>query len=301
MKRIILALSFAALWPATATWAQLYPPNEAGVSVAQIHTLVRDVDATKKFWILLGGKPIRIDGTDVMKFPGVFIFMQRGTPSGPSNGTSVDHIGFWQQDPKGLIPKLIAEHVNMDPQTPTVGVGYGYVYTPDYVKVDVVGRGTPATPDMQHSPATAQMLNTFLKTSQGAFDHIHFLWPVPMEAQAWYGKMFGAQDPYPTESNLRGGPNFPDGRAFTILAGVRLAQGRTVTAPATGVVPTRGRALDYIGFEVKNLEAFCKKLESQGVKFDHPYSKSRHKSFANADLTDPWGASIELTEGLNRF
>jgi hypothetical protein len=64
---------------------------------------------------------------------------------------------------------------------------------------------------------------------------------------------------------------------------------------------TKGRTLDHIGFEVTNLEAYCKKLEGNGVKFDEPYSKSRHKDFASAMLTDPWGVFIELTEGLRRF
>jgi len=49
-----------------------------------------------------------------------------------------------------------------------------------------------------------------------------------------------------------------------------------------------------------NLEAFCKKLEASGVKFEKPYSKSHHKDFASAELTDPWGTSLELTEGLSR-
>ena len=31
------------------------------------------------------------------------------------------------------------------------------------------------------------------------------------------------------------------------------------------VTATRGRALDHIGFEVRNLEAFVKKLEAQGI------------------------------------
>jgi hypothetical protein len=73
------------------------------------------------------------------------------------------------------------------------------------------------------------------------------------------------------------------------------------TAHADPSAPTKGRALDHIGFEVTNLEAFCKKLEAKGVKFDAPYSKKRHKSFASAELTDPWRVSIELTEGLRRF
>ncbi len=52
---------------------------------------------------------------------------------------------------------------------------------------------------------------------------------------------------------------------------------------------------------MKNLEVFSKKLEANGTKLDEPYSMTRHKSFASARLTDPFGVSIELTEGLNRF
>jgi catechol 2,3-dioxygenase-like lactoylglutathione lyase family enzyme len=71
-------------------------------------------------------------------------------------------------------------------------------------------------------------------------------------------------------------------------------------APASPV-PTEGRALNHIGFEVKNLKAFCRKLEANGVKFDLTYSKTRHKGYASAELTDSWGTSIELTEGLNKL
>ena len=55
--------------------------------------------------------------------------------------------------------------------------------------------------------------------------------------------------------------------------------------------------LDHIGFEVTNLEAFCKKLEAAGIKFDRPYGKLA-SGFGLAFLTDPWGTYIELTEGL---
>ena len=66
-------------------------------------------------------------------------------------------------------------------------------------------------------------------------------------------------------------------------------------------VPTKGHVIDHIGFEINHLEAFCKTLAASGVKFDQPYSKKRHKGFASAELTDPWGTSIELTEGLSKF
>jgi hypothetical protein len=69
---------------------------------------------------------------------------------------------------------------------------------------------------------------------------------------------------------------------------------------ATPQAPTKGRMLDHIGFEIKNLEAFCGRLEMRGVKLDRPYTKGQD-GIGTAWLTDPWGTSIELTEGLNRF
>jgi catechol 2,3-dioxygenase-like lactoylglutathione lyase family enzyme len=59
--------------------------------------------------------------------------------------------------------------------------------------------------------------------------------------------------------------------------------------------------MDHIGFEVKNLEAFCKKLDAQGIKFDSPYRKFPAAGIAVAFLTDPEGAYIELTEGLDQY
>jgi len=66
-------------------------------------------------------------------------------------------------------------------------------------------------------------------------------------------------------------------------------------------VSTKGRMLDHIGFEVRNLEAFCKRLEASGVKFVRPFRKTPGDPVATAMLVDPWGTSIELTEGLSRY
>jgi catechol 2,3-dioxygenase-like lactoylglutathione lyase family enzyme len=63
---------------------------------------------------------------------------------------------------------------------------------------------------------------------------------------------------------------------------------------------TEGRMLDHIGFEVRNLEAFCRLLESRGIEFDQAYRRLPN-GFALAFLTDPWGTRIELTEGLAEF
>ena len=68
-----------------------------------------------------------------------------------------------------------------------------------------------------------------------------------------------------------------------------------------GRAATKGRAIDHIGFEIKNLEAFCKKLEAKGVKFDVPYRVDAKTGLKSAFLTDPLGTYIELTEGLDLY
>jgi mannose-6-phosphate isomerase-like protein (cupin superfamily) len=71
-------------------------------------------------------------------------------------------------------------------------------------------------------------------------------------------------------------------------------------APAnvTTLAPTRGRGVDHIGFEIKGLEAFCKKAEANGVKFDVPFALHPELGISQAFLKDEWGNSLELTEGL---
>ncbi|HTM51465.1 MAG TPA: VOC family protein, partial [Bryobacteraceae bacterium] len=81
------------------------------------------------------------------------------------------------------------------------------------------------------------------------------------------------------------------------LPGVNL----TFSASEGAVSPTKGRALDHIGFEVKDLEAFCRKMEADGVKFDVPYRKIPALGLSVAFFTDPFGTYVELTEGLSRL
>ena len=78
------------------------------------------------------------------------------------------------------------------------------------------------------------------------------------------------------------------------LPGVNLTFGKVdVVSPGT-----KGRALDHIGFEVRNLAQFAATLEAAGVKLEAPIRKAGNGTTSIAFLTDPWGTYIELTEGL---
>jgi len=117
--------------------------------------------------------------------------------------------------------------------------------------------------------------------------HIHFYTKNIDETKAWYVKTFGAI------GGKRGKFEAAD------LPGVNLSFS-LAEAPGTGL-PTKGRSVDHIGFEVKNLEEFCKKLEAGGVKFDVAYRKLPALGISLAFLTDPFGTYIELTEGLDKI
>jgi catechol 2,3-dioxygenase-like lactoylglutathione lyase family enzyme len=78
------------------------------------------------------------------------------------------------------------------------------------------------------------------------------------------------------------------------LPGVQLRFAKT----ATPTVTTKGRVLDHIGFDVKDLQGFIKTLEAAGIKLDRPYTKNAFGG-ALAFITDPWGTYIELNERPN--
>ena len=78
------------------------------------------------------------------------------------------------------------------------------------------------------------------------------------------------------------------------LPGVNLSFSPGKTPP----LPTKGRSLDHIGFEVKDLEGFVRSLEAKGIKIEAPIRQVPNTEVKIAFLTDPWGTYIELTEGL---
>ena len=115
--------------------------------------------------------------------------------------------------------------------------------------------------------------------------HVHFFGQQQAEMQAWYAKTFGAAAQ----------PANPNQVFVTAqLPGVTLS----FSPSPTPTVATQGRALDHIGFEIKGLEAFTKKLEADGIPLTVSYRTVPALNLAIAFIQDPWGTNIELTEGL---
>ena len=111
-----------------------------------------------------------------------------------------------------------------------------------------------------------------------AFDHFHIFSRDKESIQNWYAKFFGIQ--FPAAADFPGGALY-----FTEQKDPRR-------------VPSKGHALDHIGFEVKNLEEFCKTLEAAGIKMDMGIIAAPQIGLKVTFVTDPVGTRIELTEGL---
>jgi catechol 2,3-dioxygenase-like lactoylglutathione lyase family enzyme len=281
LNRFTLILVIAVSCSATAR-AQLAAANKAGVSMGHLHYHVRDVEVNKRFWSALGGQAIKIGGTDVMKFPGVLVFLSSGASSGGTEGSVLNHVAFRVPS----LSKVVEAGLTVVPVAGFPGVAS--VMTPDGERVELfedAARNLTFTQDPGYNDPVAERHNKAVPTAI-AFHHIHVYVTEESvaEVKAWYVRMFG------------GTPGKRSQYDAVDLPGMNL----NISSPPRGTAPTRGRMLDHIGLEVTGLEQFCTKLASMGVKFTVPYVRDA-AGFATATFTDPWGVSIELTEGLRRF
>ena len=254
----------------TMAFAQLgEPANDLGVRLGHVHLTVKDVDAHKRFWTeMLGGTLVKNGPLTMIQFPGVFVVLQQGQSTAPPAGSIVDHFGFVLKDINAARARWKAANVNY-----TIGAtnpNQGYVEAPDGIRVEVFG--DPSLP----GPI--------------GMDHIHMLLPttdIPA-IQAWYDKVLGGL-PGKRKTVARGG----------VTDCVYFHRFNVSFSPSdTKREPTKGRSLDHVGFEVKNLDEFAKKLEASGIKLDSPPRQIPNSRIKVAFLTDPWGTYIELSENL---
>lgn len=250
--------------------AQLAAPNEAGVVMGHVHLNVRDVEAQRKFWTeQFAAVPLKKEGLQGVKIPGMLILFRQQAPTGPSEGTMMDHFGLKVPNTAEVVKRCRAAGYQIQREFKgTEGFPNAYIIGPDELKVEIQEDTAQTIPAMGY--------------------HLHFLNRAgdQITLRDWYAKNFGAT------VKKRGEHDAAD------IPGMNLTFGISRNPPTIG---TKGHNIDHIGFEVKNLEAFCKKLEGSGVKLDVPYRKVPAAGIAIAFLTDPFGTYVELTEGLDRF
>ena len=283
---VFALLAFSLIAVASPASAQLLVAKDGPIVYGHHHLNTTNMAAQKKFFVdALGGTVVKFGANqqEIVKFPNVLIFFRpMQAPTGGSIGTTVNHIGFSVPDLRPVIDKIKANGFKMITRTEVAATqevkddiavlnpstSIAFALAPDEVKVELVQVKTQTAPIQLH--------------------HVHFFGQQNVEMEAWYVKTFGA----------KARPANP-GSAFVTadLPGVAL----NFTPSPTPVVGTQGRSIDHIGFEIKNLEAFTKKLEADGIKLERPYTKVAGSNLALAFIKDPWGTYIELNEGLDQI
>jgi extradiol dioxygenase family protein len=271
MRSFVSALTLSlALWFQSPAAAQLAPANDVGVALGHIHLVVKDVEAQKPFWTtMLGGTWVTNGPLQLIQFPGVFVMLRQAEPTGAPAGSVVDHFGLVYKDIAAARARWKSAGIKYD--VGDVNPNQGYVWAPgSEIRVEVFG--DPSLP------------------GEVGMDHIH-MYPPESEIkamQAWYGKVFGG---FPGQRQRVARPGITDVDYFHRF-------NISFSAATMKLAPSKGRGIDHIGFDVKDLDAFSKRLEGMGLKFDAPPRAIQNAPTRVAFFTDPWGTYIEVTEKL---
>ena len=179
MKTLIVALWLASQLAAGSAFAQAAPPNEAGVTMGHWHLNSRDVEANKKIFVALGGVAAKPGAFDIVKFPGVVVFLHLRPGSPPATGGTVGTRDQPRRLPRARTcrrpsPSGRPQALPMQPG----GNGrtdQAWITTADGLKVEILEDKAQTVPIRHH--------------------HVHYYVAeaaIP-EIQAWYVKHFGAK------------------------------------------------------------------------------------------------------------
>ena len=266
MRLLLTAVALLALVsPAN---AQLAVPNEAGLTYGHMHLNVSDAELHKQLWVEHFGGVLTQKGSLIaVRLNGLLIALSRREPTGGSQGSVMDHFGFKVRSMERFLAKWRAAGYEVDLEfTGSEGQANAYVTVPDGARVEL---------------QEDQMLPVEISGY-----HIHFRTPDFEELLAWYTDVFGL------EQRPRGTI-----QTTTNVPGMNLSFGTADDALA----PTQGRAIDHIGFEVDDLEAFTNQLKAKGITLDTDFRVIDSIQLNIAYLTDPSGVRIELTEGYDAY
>lgn len=261
---------------ASAAPAQLATPNEDGMAYGHVHLNVPDLEEHLAIWEShFAGEVISIGSGLAVKFPNFLIMFEEREPASNSIHTVMHHFGFKLRDLDSFIARWEAAGFKMGPVfTGSEGYPNAYITLPGGVEVE-------------------------LQEDQGLYReftgyHIHFSSDGFLELLDWYNTIFNL------ETQPRGALS-----STTNVPGMNMSFGQLGEEPFVlgegPFIATRGNAIDHIGFEIENLEAFCRQLEAKGLEFDQPYYWNADLGIATASFTDPEGVLVELTEGLRNY
>jgi catechol 2,3-dioxygenase-like lactoylglutathione lyase family enzyme len=250
--------------------AQLFPPGDDRMTMGHVLLNVSDVDAHRQFWTTqFDAKPVRVGKLEGITVPGVVVLFRQQPRTGPSEGTTINHMGLKVKSLAAYTARFDKAGLKYDP--PRVGretTPQTYVTGPDTFRMELVEDPRIPAAVVSH--------------------HLHYWLEQPLEVKKFYVQKLLLK---PT---MRGPYESGD------VPGMNLTLAPLGSQKVPGV-PTKGRLLDSIGFDVSDLKGYVDKIAANGVTFDVPYGTDSELGLMSATFTDPWGVTIRLTEGLNKI
>ena len=268
---LIVAIAVTALFVRVPSLhAQLLPSADGGMTMGLVLLNVSDVAAHREFWTKqFDAKPVTVGKLEGVTVPGVVILFRLQPRTGPSEGTTINHMGLKLNKLADFTARFDKAGLKYDP--PRIGrenTPQTYVTGPDTFRMELVEDSRIPAPVVSH--------------------HLHYWLEQPLDVKKWYvQKLF-------LKPTMRGPYESGD------VPGMNLTLAPLGSQKVPGV-PMKGRLMDSIGFDVVNLKAYVDKVAATGVTFDVPYGRDPELGLMSATVTDPWGATIRLTEGLNKI
>jgi catechol 2,3-dioxygenase-like lactoylglutathione lyase family enzyme len=253
------------------------------ITYSHHHVHASDPAAHRRFWIdALGGIAAeRLGEAEAVRMSGALVLLDARPNTGGTKGTTLNHIGFQVPDLRAAIRRVRTAGFPMVTREEITAV------PPEAVKDDMAFNPfmeTFVAMTMGPEGTKVELVENQALTVPIALHHLHFFNPAQDEMRDWYVGIFGAT------------PGSRGKFKTAELPGVSL----TVSASPQPVVGTHGRVIDHIGFEVSRLAEFAPSLEAAGATLGPPDPRVQALGISSTFFTDPWGTSVELTEGLDR-
>ena len=249
--------------------AQLFPAGDEMMTMGHVLLNVSEVAPHRDFWTSqFDAKPVKVGTLEGITIPGVVVLFRVQPRTGPSEGTTINHMGLKLKKLSDFTARFDKAGLKYDP--PRIGrekTPQTYVNGPDTFRMELVEDSTLPAPVVSH--------------------HLHYWLEHPADVKKWYVQKLLLK---PT---MRGPYDSGD------VPGMNLTLAPLGSQKVPGV-PTKGRLMDSIGFDVRDLKAYVEKIKANGATFDVPYGRDPELGLMSATVTDPWGVTIRLTEGLNK-
>jgi catechol 2,3-dioxygenase-like lactoylglutathione lyase family enzyme len=236
--------------------------------MGHVHLNVADPAAHQRLWIEhFDAVAVEHQGIPGIRLPQLLLLFRQQAPAGGSLGSTLEHFGLKVRSTPQVVERWRAAGLTVEAEfTGAEGFPNAYLLFPDAMRLEI------------------QQDESLDVIAQG--HHLHyFIAGDYLPLRQWYADTFGA---VLSKRGRIDTADLPERMNFSFT---------TPTRPGERV-GSKGRVIDHIAFEVRDLEAFCGRLAANGVQFDAPYGRSPEHRVASAVLTDPAGVVIELTEGL---